>query len=341
MINLSGEPSLGSMVLTRDGALKYTYVLPRGMTFPSDAEGTIVLTDRAGGQYEFSPYEGELSEDLTNMTWLVDSQTVNHVPSGANFEVFITYDDHTYKVRYGRVVRKEVSYPLNPLSGEQPALMYEDDLQRNMPGPHWITKGGAISMQGPMQLTGLGTGYVMGPRNQADIFGIGLSLFSSAAALWYAPLQSDSIEISAGIRDVGDGDLTIVFGSNYAMTDFVGVRILDSGVQITSGLNIIVNPEDTIKVVTGTAWNSVSEVGSGNGANYDTPAYGGIYKITYSPTDGVRVYTPGSPVPALTTSVAESGVKSGPGYRYVGVIFHGSLQTTGPVLYHWKVKDAV
>lgn len=341
MIDLSSEPSLGSMILTAGGVFKYSYVLPAGMAFPSDAEGTIVFTDRAGGQYEFSPYEGELSEDFTKMTWLVDSQLVNHVPSGANFEVFITFDDHTYKVRYGRVVRKEVSYPLNPLTGEQPALMYEDDLQRNMPGPHWVTKAGALSMHGPVAITEVsgGTGYAMGPRNAADVFGAGLSFFSSAAALWYAPLQSDSIEISAGIKDVGDGDITIVFGSNYAMTDFVGVRILDSGVEITSGLNVIVNPPDTIQVVTGTAWNSVSTVGSG--ITYDTPTTGGTYKITYSPTAGVKVYTPGGSTPALTRSVSGAGVKSGPGYRYTGVIFHGSLQTTGPILYHWKVKDAV
>lgn len=341
MIELAGEPSLGSLILTRDGVLRYTYILPRGMSFPDDAEGELVFTDRAGGVYEFSPYAGELSEDMTKMTWLVDPQSHNHVPAGSNFEVFVSFDDHTYKVRYGRVVRKEVSYPLNPLSVEQPALMYEDDLQRNMAGPHWVTKAGAMSMHpvsGVTDLTG-GTGYAIGPRNVVDIFGAGLSLFASSAALWYAPTHSDAIEISVGVKDVGDGDVTVVFGSNYAMTDFVGVRILDSGVQLTSGLNVIVNPADTIQVVTGTGWNTVSTVGSG--VTYDTPNSGGKYTITYSPTAGVKVFAPGGTTPILSRSVSGAGVKSGPGYRYTGLIFHGSLVTTGPVVYYWKVKDAV
>lgn len=331
MIDLSSEPSLGSMILTAGGVFKYSYVLPAGMAFPSDADGTIVFTDRAGGQYEFSPHEGELSEDLKKMTWIVDPQLVNHIPSGANFEVFITFDDHTYKVRYGRVVRKEVSYPLNPLSVEQPALMYEDDLQRNMAGPHWVVKSGALAMHPVSGVTDLpqGTGYAMGPRNIVDVFGAGLSLFSSAAGLWYAPTQSDSIEISAGLKDVGDGDCTIVFGSNYAMTDFIGVQILDPG-----GTG-----SDTIQVVTGTAWNNLTTVGQA--VNYNTPVPGGKYKITYSPSAGVSVYTPGATSPALTRSVAAAGAKSGAGYRYTGVIFHGSLVTTGPILYYWKVKDAV
>lgn len=327
MIDLSSEPSLGSMVLTKGGALKYSYVLPRGMQFPEDAEGFIYFTDRAGGEYEFSPHVGELSEDLTRFSWLVDPQVLDHVPAGANFEVFVSFDDATYKVRYGRVVRKEAFFPLNPLTGVEPQpLMYEDDMQRSMPGPRWVAKQGRISMHDRGEEAS--PRWAMASRNAIDIFGAGLNLYQSAAALWYAPTQSSTIEIAVGLLDGGDGDCTIVFNSNSSMTNFVGVRFRDPA----SG-------GDTIQVLTGTAWNEVSIVGSS--VSTTIPNNGAVYRISYADTSNVvSVYLPGASSPSLTTTVSTS-VPSGPGYRYVGGIWQGSFVTTGPLLYYWKVKDTV
>ena len=83
-----------------------------------------------------------------------------------------------------------------------------------------------------------GNPYVMGPRNKANIFGIGLSLWASAAVSWYAPLQSDNIEINVGLVKYNantDGDLTVVFASNQDMTKFLGVRFTDPGGFGTGG----------------------------------------------------------------------------------------------------------
>jgi len=225
MINLSSEPSLGSMVLTREGVFKYSYVLPRGQYFPDDAEGRISFTDRAGGEYDLSPFYGELSEDMSKMTWLVQPGSLELIPSGANFEVFITYDGNTYKVRYGRVVRREAPFPLSPLAVDGAPLLYSDDMQRIAPGPRWTSKYGAVSMHPVSGVSGVG--WAMASRNVIDIFGAGLNLWQSAAALWYAPTQSDNIEMSFGLVDNGDGVTTIVFGCNSSMTSFVGLRITD------------------------------------------------------------------------------------------------------------------
>jgi hypothetical protein len=332
MIDLSSEPSLGSLILTTGGALKYSYVLPRGMTFPDGSEAYVVFTDRAGGSYELGEYKfATLSDNLTQFTWAIGPELTNQIPAGSNFEVFTVVDGTTYKVRYGRVVRKEVTYPLNPLEVINPPLMYEDDLQRNMPGPRWLAKYGAVSMR---LATGVSaTTYAMASRNAVEIFGAGLNLWSSAAVMWYAPLQSDSIEMAVKLVDVGDGECTIVFASNSTMTDFLGVRVLDPG---GSG-------SDTIQVVKGTAWNALTVIG--NPVSYNTPTGGGTYKITFTGTAStpyVNVYTPASATtPALSTSLASTAFRRGAGYRYTGVIFNGSLQTTGPMLYGWKVKDAV
>jgi hypothetical protein len=329
MIDLSSEPSLGSMVLTRDGVLKYSYILPRGMFFPADAEGWIRFTDRAGGEYDASPHYGELSADLTRINWVVQPELVNHVPSGSNFEVFLNVEDNIHKVRYGRIARKEVSYPLNPLSAEEPpALMYEDDLQRTIVGPRWVAKHGRVTMH-TTPVTGGGTpDYGMAARNSIDIFGAGLSLWANAAVLWYAPMQSDIVEMTVGLCDGGDGDTTIVLCSNYTMTQFIGVRFHDPA-----------GAGDDIRVVTGTAWDNLSNEGSAY--SHIVPDAGSLYKITYSYlTNEVNVFIGTSTTPVITRTISVP-VASGPGFRYTGAIWQGTLINTGPLLYYWKVRDSV
>jgi hypothetical protein len=341
MIDLTGEPSLGSVVLTRDGSLKYSYILPRGMDFPAGASGQLRFTDRAGGEYDNSPFTGTVSADRTRITWSIAPILLQFIPAGANFEVFVTADGVTYKVRYGRVVRKEVSYPLNPLNVVAPPLMYEDDMQRSMPGPRWLIKSGRVSMQ---TVTGINAGVnyavgtAMASRNAFDIFGTGINLFSSSATLWYAPLQTDNIEMSIGLAHNGEGDCTIVFASNYAMTKFLGVRFRN---EWNLGDAISLERVVKIQVVYGTAWNSVVNVGSV--ASYTLPTNGAMMKIAYNGmTKSVSVFSPASATtPALTTSTASTAALSGSGFRYMGGIWQGTLGYTGPRMYYWKVKDVV
>lgn len=341
MIDLSSEPSLSSIVLTRDGDLKYSYSLPRGMAFPAGASGQLRFTDRAGGEYDNSPFNGVINAERTKISWSIPYILIQFIPAGANFELFITADGVTHKVRYGRVVRKEVSYPLNPLNVEAPPLLYEDDMQRSMPGPRWLVKAGRVSMQ---SVTGINAGvnypvgYAMASRNAFDIFGTGVNLFSSSAVLWYAPLQTDKIEMSIGLAHNGEGDCTVVFASNYAMTKFLGVRFRNNW-----NLGDLITQERVVemRVVYGTAWNSVVNVGSA--VSYTLPTNGALMKIAYDGmAKSVSVFTPASATtPALTTSTASTAAVAGAGFRYMGGIWQGTLGYTGPRMYYWKVKDVV
>jgi hypothetical protein len=182
----------------------------------------MTFTDRSGGVYDGSPFSGELNDKLTEINWLIAPDMLDLIPAGANFEVLITYDDAAHKVRYGRVARKEAEFPLSPLSGTAPPLMYEDTLQRSEAGPRWIATAGRIAMRNPAGAPD----YAMGARNAIDLPGGGISLFSAAATLWYAPTQGDSIEMTVGLCDGGNGDTTIVLCSNYDMTSFLGVGFL-------------------------------------------------------------------------------------------------------------------
>jgi len=420
-IDLTSELSLGSVVLTRDAALAYTYYLPRGMTFSAGATVALRFTDRSGGEYDNSPFAGTVSTDRTKATWTIDPLFLNSIPAGANFEVFIvdsygrstttaasatdtiTATGHglsdgnpicftsvgvatainvnttyyvvsssantfkvaltvggtaltigtaslvfvrpaTYKVRYGRVVRKEVSFPLNPLNVEIPPLMYEDDMQRSMPGPRWLIKGGRMSMQ---TLTGITAGvsypvgYGMATRNTiTDVWGNSLNLYTKAGAQWYGPLQSDAIEMNVGLADGNNGTFTAVFASNYSMTKWLGVRFQNAytnpAIPVPADRYVL-----KIQVVYGSAWDTTATVGSF--VNYTQPAAGSLFKITYSGlSKSVSVFTPASATtPALTTSTSSTAAQTGAGYRYLGATSEGSFAYSGPRLYYWKVKDAV
>ena len=325
MIDLTGEPSLSTIVLSRDGALKYTYVLPIGMTFPDNTSGTLVFTDRAGGVYA-EAFFGDINSDNTKMTWTVLPVESNEIPPGANFEITIYLSDVPYKVRYGRVARKEAEFPLNPLIGYAPPLMYEDTLQRNKPGPRWIAKHGRVAMHRPAGAPD----YALAARNNVEIFGGGLTMYSAAAALWYAPTQGDTIEMTVGLCDGGDGDTTIVLCSNYAMTSFLGVRFRDAG---------LFNPPDRIEFVTGSAWNDLTVQGSGYG--HLVPDDGQFYTIKYSLTTNTVNVAIGGAAPVFQWTDTSGIVIHGAGFRYTGVIFNSTLVDTGPQLYYWKVKDAV
>jgi hypothetical protein len=363
MIDLSSEPSLGTMILTEGGVLKYSYVLPRGMEFPTGSEAYIEFSDRAGGVYELGDYKyGTVSDDLTTATWVIGDVLTNQVAAGDNFEVFVNIDGDIYKVRYGRVVRKQVSYPLNPITVASPPLLYEDDFQRNVPGPRWLVKHGGVSMT-QLAFSGgnaaLGTKYTMAARNAVDIFGNTLSLFSKASVRWYAPMTSDSIDISVKLVSGAannDGECFIVFASNSDMTRWLAVRISDpstawvrtaDNIQVVMGRNTS-EPPTFDALLTGYT-PAVDEIGAF--VNYDTPYFNQptantfTYRVVYDGTGVtpfVSVYTPASTAtPALTTSLASTNFYKGAGYRYCGLMFNGSLVTPGPRVFSWRAKDTV
>ena len=348
--------------MSKGGVLKYSYILPKSMTFPVGSTALIVFSDRAGGVYELGDQKlGSISADRTTFTWLISEVLTNQVAAGDNFEVFINIGSDTYKVRYGRVVRKQVSYPLNPISVAAPPLMYEDDLQRNVPGPRWLVKHGGVSMQSVNfnysgQTPSSVTRFCMASRNAVDVFGNTLNLFSKATVQWYAPMQSDEIEILARAVDVGDGDCTFIFASNSSMSSWLGVRITDPNgagtdfIQVVRGTSPV---PPTFSVFGGGAGAEEAAVGLtriGSTANFNTQlASAGAtstytYKIVYSGSaKTVTVFTPASTTTAaLTTSLASTaGIFTGAGYRYTGLMFNGSLVTTGPKVFYWKAKDIV
>lgn len=105
MISLNSEPLLGSMVLSRDAVWKKTYRPPNGMTFPGGTTASVKVTDRDGGD-TLATFTGTV--DTALVTFKEDGVDHADIPAGANFEMFVDIpSDGTYKVQYGRVVRRD------------------------------------------------------------------------------------------------------------------------------------------------------------------------------------------------------------------------------------------
>lgn len=322
MINLTGVPSLGTMSITRDGVFRYTYHLP-GDTFPPGTAAYIVVTDRGGG--ELAQFEGVVSANRVD--WFEQPDMLEFIEDGSNYEVFVAVPpEGTYKVQYGRVVRHEARYPLRPTNLEAfNAALYEDSLNREIVGPNWLAKKGKVAMH-PVSNGDAPTNWALAVRNNP--FFSPLTLFQQAGVIWYAPTRSDSVEITVGLLDGGNGDCTIVLCSNVTMTKWLGVRFHDA---LGSG--------DDIQVVLGGGPTTMGAVGGSY--SHIVPDDGQTYRIRYDHgTRNVSVYIGSSLTPVLETNTQSTSALHGLGYRYLGAVWNGSFDDTGPMLYYWKAQDA-
>lgn len=319
MINLSTEPSLGSMVITRGGAWKYSYILPRGMEFPAGATSVVEVTDRSGAILLQVP--GVLGPLMDRFDYVAEN--LETIRAGSNWELFVTFDDgggeRTYKTRYGRVVRREASFPLRPVVSDIfGGAMLEDPLDRSDIGERWIVKNGQVGMH--PQVSPAPVSWAMASRSAEFFFP--LTLYDKSAALWYAQSTTDDIELEFGLLYGGAGETTVSICSNYAMTNYAGVIFKDNGFG-----------SQTIQACRGTG----PIVSVTYGPEYDEPqeTSGRVYKLSYS-TELNRITLKRGSSSLLTWADTGNTIVHGMGHRYFGVSFKGSFLSTGPRLFKWK-----
>lgn len=340
------------MVITRHAHFKYVWRLPLGQEFPDTTTATMEFTDRAGGQLAL--FNGTVGTNT--ITFFEAGEATEGIPAGSNFELFVTLPDNggTFKVLYGRVVRKEVQFPLNPaVTATFSAVQFEDLMDRDVPGPYWIPKHGQVGMhpievdpynliigesagegegegEGEEESELIESGYGMGVRNLADIFGGTVTLWQEAGVLYYAALKSDTVEITVGLDNAGTGDFCLVLCSNYTMKSWLGVRWRTPN----SG-------DHTMQAVKGTG--PVSYEVRGDPVVEAVPSTGKLYKVRFSrPLSRLSVFEAndlGTPLLEWTDTIGE--IPHGMGYRYAGAMWDSSLLSTGPVMYYWKAKDDV
>jgi hypothetical protein len=240
------------------------------------------------------------------------------IPHGSKFDLFLYYPDGTnVKHSYGRVVRNENRYPLLATSVvTNYALQFSDSFDRTYVGKYWIPRSASNAVS--IHDNSGSTPNTLGPNN---------AFFTDAAVLWYAPLNTDSVTVSAAMVNIGYGKCTLIVASDYSMTSWVGV-------QFETG---IANNKLWIVRGTGpTTWAAQS----GTTAVNNTLTTGDTYVVKFNAVSKVISCFKNNSGTAAISGTA-TGLPTGAGYRYAGIVWNSSLFSPGAEPSSWSAKDGL
>lgn len=142
------QPLMFACVLSSGSTWSEPPILPAlGDTWPTGGQASAyaVFTDTTGAV--LATITGTVAADAVLFQGIPHTQ-VDAIPAGANCEVFVTDSDgNPYKIRYGRVIRREVTFP-NAFSATAAlsALAFSDTFQRSALGNYWTPVAGTTQI---------------------------------------------------------------------------------------------------------------------------------------------------------------------------------------------------
>lgn len=346
------DPRMDTVILTRGGQFTKQILADPGTTWPP---GTSYMN--------FYATNGDV---ITQLSGIVGDQVIEYsnppadtdmVPAGAAFDIFLDTADGPYKIRYGKVIRKEVTFwPLN-VAGVGSNFGFDESGGSGTPGGGG-TGGGTGGPPPIPKLTFSDTFYtssgtlstrwipVTGQTSIHDNTAIGQqngvgvtyeSLYQKSSIRWYASLNTDIV--SCGVTLVhtgGKGKSMVMVSADQNFGSYAGM-VLDTSVPTS----------DQIAIVTGTAPDP-GVTGSDPGAttwhasanhsisNYDE------YCLKIDGTTGiVSMFSGLAPTgtPLLTWTDSTHIIPHGLGYRHLGLAFAADLATGGPQFTTWTASD--
>jgi hypothetical protein len=316
-IKMPQAPALRDLVITADGVLSLDYKSNNGEDWPEDTTSVINITDRAGAP--LASLEGDIVGN--KIKYRVLPADLADIEAGANYDWIVTlpdddYGDLPWKIRLGRVVRKENIYPLNPLNvSTYQALEFSGSYPSTQSLKEYVLRHGKIKIldnSGSLP-NGLGPNFPL--------------LWQNAACLYYHPFNGDSIRWNVTIV-TGTGRTRFALCSNYEMTNYLAVEF------------------DTTPGGTG---NDKIAIGTGTGpiditiqTEYATNTFENLQNYTFeynSLTNVLAVYKGNDLTPILEWEDETNIVQHGEGHRYFGFAWRGSLLDDGVQPTAWIIRD--
>lgn len=290
------------------------YLVPKfGEKFPDGASASIAFTDTAGAP--ILTLDGNVTPHA--IRFFADPDDVDIVPAGANYEITLETFEGVFKIRYGKVIRREVTYFPPPAVNVTP-MTFSDNFQRTALGRKWVEVVGRTRIF-DNSLGGLPNGVAV--EN---------ALFTKAAIRYYQQFTTDSVRMNVNIVNplhLQSGKTSFVVCADVNMTSGLAMQLETGLANNWIHMGYLNGPTSVVYEGSPVA-NSASD--------------GDNYTIGYSDaTKTLAVYKGSNLAPLATWNDGAGIVPHGPGYRYTGFIFEASLLSSGIQVTSWSAKDDV
>lgn len=302
--------SSGSTWKPYPGEPPYLAAAP-GEPWPVGGDSWTVFTDTSGGELARIDADS-VTADAIN--YIAQPADVDSIPAGANFETFIDTDDGPMKIRYGKVIRREVEFPDAPaVQSASIALNWSDTFPTLGLRSNWKAVAGRTRVYDNSFFS-----LPFGVSANGGLF------FASSAIRWDSPLNTDTVKSHVVLLNAGFGQCNVIicadqrFTSGYAVQFDSTTNLIHLGTvtgpttvayQATSYAHTVVNLED--------------------------------FYVTFDNITKVLAVYQGTNLTPLKTWTDSGGiVPHGPGYRYAGFSFNtGLLFTPGIEVAGWQARD--
>ena len=316
------ELSRGSVFKPHPALPPYLVASP-GDPWPAGGSAYVIFTDTAGGQLARIDADSVTAEAIN---FVAGPDVVDPIPGGANFEIFVDTDDGPDKIRYGKVIRREVEYPDSPAAQQQAvALQFTDAFPTLGLRTNWIKLLGTPKVRANTSLPN-------GVSPDQVLLGE-----ASAGMRWDQELNSDTTRMKIRLLDKHQGVLSADFAHFFA--------IVCADQRLTTGLAVefFASHQDNVRTVRLCTLN-----GGPTAVTYETAAIAntipdnGDYTVYYDESaDAFALYSGTGATPIATWADEDHVVPHGPGYRHFGTAWHNSQINDGIELTYIAAKDDV
>lgn len=281
--------------------------------------GTVsaVFYDTAG--VTLATLSGTVAPDA--ITFNQPPAVMDAIPAGAKYEIFLTTGGSPYQIRYGTVLRREVTFPDSPANTTTfVPLQFADSFPTLGLSSKWVGIAGSSQVH-----DNSGSSLPNGVSTATTLLGF---LGAKSAIRFYTPVNGDSVKVHVSLLNLGQGQTGIVLCANALMTSYLAV-VFDHGPSTQQ-----------IHLAIGSGPNTVTYQGS---AVTHTVVNGNDYTIGYDDiTKILSVYAGTNTTPLATFTDSSHVVPHGPGYRYLAMNWtSGALFSTGVEVSNWAVQDNV
>lgn len=300
------ELSKGSIWKPNPWEAPYLIAQP-GETFPDGSAAHITFSDTAGGELATFQDSGVTPSAIT---FLQPETDMDLIPAGSNFEIYLDTEFGPQKIRYGKVIRREITLTTPPAGVTTAALFTEPFTLAGRLRSSWKWLRSHPYVDANVSLPN-------GLTNEVENV--------TAVVRWIDPVNSDTVSVNVSLLNQGGGKTRVRLCGDNRLASFLAVEWEE--------------PAHLIHFCVGTTLTTVAYQGS---SISNTVVDGDNYTVSYNDaTKTLSVYKGADMTPLGSWVDTLAIVPHGPGYRYLGLDVLPASAYNGVQVTSWTAKDGV